>query len=200
MLTCAALLSLGSSCALIAPPYGIPEPSSPSGAYAVLNSRAIHGNQMPEPGTLLWKLEGGSPALMHQSGQLAHMMGWGGAPGLDLAPAFLSYGPYWNLPVKAPLRVRFRLDSSGSAPGSKNDRIAVLDVHDSSVGILTSRDVMREDFPTEGGAREFTLDFQNDPSRLKRLEFRIAWWGTQELQHESTEILAGSPMLAGTGK
>ena len=184
------LFCLASGCALIEPPYGIPEPLSPSGAYAVVSPRTLRPDGTAAPGTLLWKLEGGNPAVLHQSGQLSQLMRWGGAPGQDLAPAFLSYGPYWQLPLKASLRVRFRLDAKGSL-GAGADRIAMLDVQEPSVGILVSREVFSRDFPTEGGPREFTLDFDNDPARMKRLSFRIAWWGTEALRHESTEILAG---------
>jgi len=179
-----------SGCALIEPPYGLAEPPSPTGALAVVSSRALDAAGQAAPGTVLWKLEGGSPALLHQSGQLLQLMRWGVAPGLDPAPAFVSYGPYWEFPVKAPLRVRFRLNSKGSARDGINARVATLDIHEPSAGVLASLEVMRSDFPAEGGARDFTLDFQNDPARLKRLEFRVAWWGTQELRHESTEILS----------
>jgi hypothetical protein len=141
------------------------------------------------PGRVLWKLDGANPAVLHQSGQ-AGRLGWGVEPGLDPSPAFLSYGPYWELPLKAPLRVTFKLESPALGQALRNERVAMLDVREASVGILASREVLRGDFPSDGGEREFSLDFENDPAKLKRLEFRIAWWGNQELRHESTVVAA----------
>jgi hypothetical protein len=201
VVACAIVVGAASGCSLVEPPYGIAPPPEPGGAVAVV-SPAGGASQAIFEGRVLWRLEGTHPAMLHQSGQADATKAWETQPGLDPWPAFLSYGPYWQLPLKRMVRVKFRLSASSDRAETAPDdeRVAVLDVHDPATGILAAREVISGDFPRSGGTRDFTLEFENDPAKLKRLEFRVAWWGKVGVRHQWTEVLAGpeSPQKPGS--